>query len=108
MCLEFQTGRHGPRKAHALESGSSETLQVVPVQKRFRVVAAAKGTWTDVAGSAINLHLEGNWMPLRVRLVLQNIAVLPCKALAARRWNHAKFSRSYKQPVARKASRLSN
>ena len=53
-----------------LDSGASETLQVVPVPKRFRVVAPTKGTWTDVAGSAVNLHLEGNWMPLRVRPLL--------------------------------------
>ena len=61
-----QTERLEPQKTHVLESGASETLQAVPVPKRFRVVAAMKGTWTDVAGSAINLHLEGNWMPLRV------------------------------------------
>lgn len=61
-----QTERLGPQKTHVLASGASETLRVVPVPKRFRVVAATKGTWTDVAGSAINLHLEGNWMPLMV------------------------------------------
>jgi len=61
-----QTEKLGTQKTHALESGASETLRVMPVQKRFRVVAALKGTWTDFAGSAINLHLEGNWVPLRV------------------------------------------
>ena len=62
----MQTEKLGTQKTHALESSASETLRVVPVQKRFRVVAALKGTWTDFAGSAINLHLEGNWAPLRV------------------------------------------
>ncbi len=62
-----QTAQLGPQKTHSLAPGGSETLRVVPVQKRFRLVMASKGTWSDVAGSAINLHLEGNWMPLRVR-----------------------------------------
>ena len=66
-CCPLQTDKHGPQKTYALAHGASETLRVVPVQKRFLIVAAAKGTWTDIAGSAINLHLEGNWMPLRVR-----------------------------------------
>ena len=79
MLSELQTERHGPQKTYALESGASETLRVVPVQKRFRVVAAAKGTWTDFAGSAINLHLEGNWVPLRVRPAPQKSA--PCGTL---------------------------
>ena len=61
-----QTAQLGPQKTHSLKPGASETLRVVPVQKRFRLVMATKGTWSDVAGSAINLHLEGNWMPLRV------------------------------------------
>ena len=61
-----QTAQLGPQKTHSLAAGASETLRVVPVQKRFRLVMATKGTWSDVAGSAINLHLEGNWMPLRV------------------------------------------
>lgn len=72
-----QTKKLGTQKTHALESGASETLRVVPVQKRFRVVAASKGTWTDFAGSAINLHLEGNWVPLRVSPVSTQKRRLP-------------------------------
>ena len=65
--ITAQTAKLGPQKTHSLAPGGSETLRVVPVQKRFRLVTATKGTWSDLAGSAINLHLEGNWMPLRVR-----------------------------------------
>ena len=70
-----QTERRGPQKTHALETGASETLRVVPVQKRFRFMSAAKATWTEVSCSTINLHLEGNWMPLMVGSYTTGIAI---------------------------------
>ncbi len=61
-----QTERYGAQKTCALEAGASETLRVTPVPKRLRTVAPGKGTWTERWGTALNLHFEGNWMPLLV------------------------------------------
>lgn len=41
---------------------------MAPAPKRLRTVMAGKGTWRERWGTAINLHFEGNWMPLLVRL----------------------------------------
>lgn len=68
-CL--QTERYGAQKTCALAAGASETLRVAPAPKRLRTVAAGKGTWTERWGTAINLHFEGNWMPLLVCLTLR-------------------------------------
>lgn len=62
----LQTDKFGAQKTFLLEAGASETLRVTPVPKRLRTVAPGKGTWTERWGTAINLHFEGNWMPLLV------------------------------------------
>jgi hypothetical protein len=62
-----QTDKYGAQKTCVLEAGASETLRVAPVPKRLRTVAPGKGTWSERWGTAINLHFEGNWMPLLVR-----------------------------------------
>jgi hypothetical protein len=62
-----QTDKYGAQRTCVLEAGASETLRVAPVPKRIRAVAPGKGTWSERWGTAINLHFEGNWMPLLVR-----------------------------------------
>jgi hypothetical protein len=62
-----QTDKYGAQRTCVLEAGASETLRVAPVPKRIRSVAPGKGTWSERWGTAINLHFEGNWMPLLVR-----------------------------------------
>ena len=65
-----QTEKYGAQRTCVLEAGASETLRVAPVPKRIRAVAPGKGTWSERWGTAINLHFEGNWMPLLVRCFL--------------------------------------
>ncbi|KAK9815754.1 hypothetical protein WJX72_009012 [[Myrmecia] bisecta] len=55
----------GVARPHSLASGASETLQVVPVQKTLHMMAVGKGGGTEKLGNVINLHFEGNWMPIK-------------------------------------------
>lgn len=52
-----------------LENGRSETLQVVPASKRLSFAHfGSAATGSERLGATINLHFEGNWMPVLVRL----------------------------------------
>ena len=52
-------------KTHSLDSGVSETLKVVPHRKLLSVAMASRGGGTEKIGNVINLHFEGNWMPIK-------------------------------------------
>lgn len=65
---------------YQLENGGSESLRVVPATRRLSFVqfgSAAVGS--ERMGSTINLHFEGNWMPVMVsvRCGWEGIAVRP-------------------------------
>ena len=69
ICVAAQSSS-GSHKTHMLQSGVSETLKVEPVRKVIRTVMVAKGGALEKAGNVINLLFEGNWMPIKVRLML--------------------------------------
>ena len=53
---------------YCLDNGASESLKVAPALRRLSFVqfsSAASGS--ERMGAAINLHFEGNWMPIKVR-----------------------------------------
>ena len=64
----------GPQRTHSLESGDSQTLKVSPTRKVLNLISYGKGGASEKVGNVINLHFEGNWMPLQVRW-------LPCGPL---------------------------
>ena len=50
-----------------LENGGSENLRVAPTSKRLNFMQLSNAaTGSERLGSTINLHFEGNWMPIRV------------------------------------------
>jgi hypothetical protein len=51
---------------YALDNGASETLRVAPATKRMTFMQRANTTGSERLSSVINLHFEGNWMPIRV------------------------------------------
>jgi hypothetical protein len=49
-----------------LDNGSSETLRISPVTKRLNFLhSTSTATGVERIGSVIDLHFEGNWMPIR-------------------------------------------
>jgi len=51
---------------YALDNGSSETLKISPVTKRLNFLhTTSAATGVERIGSVIDLHFEGNWMPIR-------------------------------------------
>ena len=61
-------GRRSP--VYCLGNGESESLKVVPATKKLSIVQLTNaGTGAERMGNMINLHFEGNWMPIRVRAV---------------------------------------
>lgn len=60
------SGTVGRTPVFTLDNGVSETLRVAPATKRLtfmQFTSAAAGT--ERYGSVINMHFEGNWMPMR-------------------------------------------
>ncbi|KAK9867091.1 hypothetical protein WJX84_006946 [Apatococcus fuscideae] len=55
----------GPQRTHSLDSGQSQTLKVSPTQKVLSLISYGKGGASEKVGNVINLHFEGNWMPLK-------------------------------------------
>jgi hypothetical protein len=59
-------GRRSP--VYCLDNGESESLRVVPATKKLNIVQLTNAaTGAERMGNMINLHFEGNWMPIRVR-----------------------------------------
>lgn len=56
----------GPQRTHSLDSGQSQTLKVSPTRKVLSLISYGKGGASEKVGNVINLHFEGNWMPLKV------------------------------------------
>ncbi len=56
----------GPQRTHSLDSGDSQTLKVSPTRKVLSLISYGKGGASEKVGNVINLHFEGNWMPLKV------------------------------------------
>lgn len=52
-------------RTNCLESGISETLKVVPRRKILQHITPGRGGMGKVQ-NVINLHFEGNWMPIKV------------------------------------------
>lgn len=51
---------------YALDNGSSETLRISPVTKRLNFLhSTSAATGVERISSVIDLHFEGNWMPIR-------------------------------------------
>ncbi len=73
---------------YSLDNGGSESLRVTPAIKKLTFMQLANaGAGSERLGSTINLHFEGNWMPVRVgglahRVFLVFLAVLAPPALA--------------------------
>lgn len=50
-----------------LDAGGSESLRVVPASKRLSFVQlGSSAVGSERHGATINLHFEGNWMPVVV------------------------------------------
>ena len=63
-------GREGSSRSpvYCLENGVSENLRVAPASKRLSFVQFSHASaGSERMGATINLHFEGNWMPLKVR-----------------------------------------
>ena len=68
----------GPQRTHSLDSGQSQTLKVSPTRKVLSLISYGKGGASEKVGNVINLHFEGNWMPLKV--CCMSPATLPDRA----------------------------
>ena len=52
---------------YCLDNGGSENLRVVPASKRLSFVQLGSATMgSERMGATLNLHFEGNWMPVVV------------------------------------------
>ena len=58
--------KRGLKGTHSLDSGQSQTLKVSPTRKVLSLISYGKGGASEKVGNVINLHFEGNWMPLKV------------------------------------------
>ena len=57
--------RQGPLRTNSLDTGVSETLKVEPSWKVLQHVTPGRGGVGKLQ-NVINLHFEGNWMPIMV------------------------------------------
>ncbi|KAL0018632.1 hypothetical protein WJX77_009530 [Trebouxia sp. C0004] len=55
---------HPPRSFN-LATGVSETLQVNPARRLLNIMMTGKHGGAKKVGNVINLHFEGNWMPIQ-------------------------------------------
>ena len=84
-CLLWQEHKgagRGPVRTHSLDTGVSETLKVTPQRKVLQHVTPGRGGIGKLQ-NVINLHFEGNWMPIKAtllaaRLLLCPTALCPC------------------------------
>ena len=71
MRLYYWTGtisgrNSGRTPVFTLDNGGSETLRVAPITKRLNFLqSSSTATGVERVGSVIDLHFEGNWMPIR-------------------------------------------
>ena len=57
-----------PPRSFSLPSGVSETLKVQPARRLLNIMMTGKHGAAKKVGNVINLHFEGNWMPIQVNL----------------------------------------
>lgn len=55
-----------PPKSFNLSTGVSETLKVNPARRLLNIMMTGKHGAARKVGNVINLHFEGNWMPIQV------------------------------------------
>ena len=60
-----QESGHPPRSFN-LATGVSETLKVNPARRLLNIMMTGKHGGAKKVGNVINLHFEGNWMPIQV------------------------------------------
>lgn len=63
-----QVGDQPPDRSFGLSTGVSETLKVEPARRLLNIMMNGKHGSAKKVGNVINLHFEGNWMPIQVRL----------------------------------------
>ena len=63
-CVLQEDGR--PPKSCSLATGVSETLKVSPARRLLNIMMTGKHGAAKKVGNVINLHFEGNWMPIQV------------------------------------------
>lgn len=64
---------------YCLDSGGSENLRVVPASKRLSFVQfGSSAVGSERMGATINLHFEGNWMPVVVRACCEGGGLKRC------------------------------
>ncbi len=61
----LQESGHPPRSFN-LATGVSETLKVNPARRLLNIMMTGKHGGAKKVGNVINLHFEGNWMPIQV------------------------------------------
>ena len=66
-CSVLQEGGRPP-KSYSLATGVSETLKVNPARRLLNIMMTGKHGAAKKVGNVINLHFEGNWMPIQVRI----------------------------------------
>ena len=76
-CGRSTRGRAGGRCARiAWTRGVSETLKVTPQRKVLQHVTPGRGGIGKLQ-NVINLHFEGNWMPIKARLLAARLRLCP-------------------------------
>ena len=65
MIQEVDRKKEGPLRTNSLDTGVSETLKVTPIRKVLQHVSPGRGGIGKLQ-NVINLHFEGNWMPIMV------------------------------------------
>lgn len=58
-----------PPKSFSLATGVSETLKVNPARRLLNIMMTGKHGAAKKVGNVINIHFEGNWMPIQVCLI---------------------------------------
>lgn len=61
-----QDGDRPPSRSYSLSTGVSETLKVEPARRLLNIMMNGKHGSAKKVGNVINLHFEGNWMPIQV------------------------------------------
>ena len=61
-----------PPRSFNLATGVSETLKVNPARRLLNIMMTGKHGGAKKVGNVINLHFEGNWMPIQVMLILSS------------------------------------
>ena len=75
VAQEHKGSGRGPLRTHSLDTGVSETLKVTPQRKVLQHVTPGRGGIGKLQ-NVINLHFEGNWMPIKATLLAARLRLL--------------------------------